>query len=78
MRTSVDSSNAQVAMKPVLTNFMRRLDKTLTKIHKNQRIYVSTDWSAVSTLLRGLYQVSVEKYLTPMNNMTRPSGSILT
>ena len=51
-------------MKPVLTNFMRRLDKTLTKIHKNQRIYVSTDWSAVSTLLRGLYQVSVEKYLT--------------
>ena len=64
LRTSVDSSNAQVAMKPVLTNFMRRLDKTLTKIHKNQRIYVSTDWSAVSTLLRGLYQVSVEKYLT--------------
>ena len=65
LRTSVDSSNAQVAMKPVLTNFMRRLDKTLTKIHKNQRIYVSTDWSAVSTLLRGLYQVSVEKYLNP-------------
>ena len=44
-------------MKPVLNNFMRRLDKSLTKIHKNQRIYVSTDWSAVSTLLRGLYQV---------------------
>ena len=48
---------SQVSMKPVLNNFMRRLDKSLTKIHKNQRIYVSTDWSAVSTLLRGLYQV---------------------
>ena len=50
---------SQVSMKPVLSTFIRRLDKTLVKIHKNQRIYVSTDWSAVSTLLRGLYQVSI-------------------
>ena len=49
---------SQVSMKPVLSTFIRRLDKTLVKIHKNQRIYVSTDWAAVSTLLRGLYQVS--------------------
>ena len=48
---------SQVSMKPVLSTFIRRLDKTLVKIHKNQRIYVSTDWAAVSTLLRGLYQV---------------------
>ena len=55
-------------MKPVLINFMRRLDKTLTKIHKNQRIYVSTDWSAVSAILRGLYQ-AVWKYPYVIVNM---------
>ena len=48
-------------MKPVLINFLRRLDKTFAKIHKNQRIYVSTDWAAVASLLRGLYQ-TVWKY----------------
>ena len=48
-------------MKPVLINFLRRLDKTFAKIHKNQRIYVSTDWAAVASILRGLYQ-TVWKY----------------
>ena len=52
---------AKVAMKPVLINFLRRLDKTFAKIHKNQRIYVSTDWAAVASILRGLYQ-TVWKY----------------
>ena len=58
----------QVAMKPVLINFMRRLDKTLTKIHKNQRIYVSTDWGSVATLLKGLYG-AVWKYPYVIVNM---------
>ena len=55
-------------MKPVLINFLRRLDKTFSKIHKNQRIYVSTDWSAVASILRGLYQ-TVWKYPHIMVNM---------
>ena len=55
-------------MKPVLINFMRRLDKTLTKIHKNQRIYVSTDWGSVATLLKGLYR-AVWKYPYVIVNM---------
>ena len=59
---------SQVAMKPVLINFLRRLDKTFAKIHKNQRIYVSTDWSAVATILRGLYQ-TVWKYPHVMVSM---------
>ena len=55
-------------MKPVLINFMRRLDKTLTKIHKNQRIYVTTDWGSVSIILHGLYQ-AVWKYPYVIVNM---------
>ena len=42
-------------MRPVLILFLRRLDKMMSKIHKNQRIYVSVDWAAVSVLLAGLY-----------------------
>ena len=55
-------------MKPVLINFLRRLDKTFAKIHKNQRIYVATDWAAVATILRGLYQ-TVWKYPHVMVSM---------
>ena len=40
-------------MKPVITSFLRRLDKMVAKIHKNQRIYVSIDWKAVSVILSG-------------------------
>ena len=46
----------QVAMKPVLISFIRRLEKMMMKIHKNQRIYVSTDWASLSTILLGLYE----------------------
>ena len=45
-------------MKPVITNFLRRLDKMVAKIHKNQRIYVSIDWKAVSIILSGKIQKS--------------------
>ncbi|XP_023345789.1 protein unc-80 homolog [Eurytemora carolleeae] len=45
-----------VSMKPVITSFLRRLDKMVAKIHKNQRIYVSIDWKAVSIILSGVYE----------------------
>ena len=44
-----------VSMKPVITGFLRRLDKMMAKIHKNQKIYVSIDWKAVSSVLAGSY-----------------------
>ena len=59
---------SQVAMKPVLINFLRRLEKMMSKIHKNQRIYVSTDWSSVATILTGLYE-TVWKYPHVIVNM---------
>ncbi len=44
---------ALVAMKPVITSFLRRLDKMMAKIHKNHRIYVAADWKAISVILSG-------------------------
>ena len=40
----------------------------MCKIHKNQRIYVSTDWSSVSTILSGLYE-TIWKYPHVIVNM---------
>jgi hypothetical protein len=45
---------ALVAMKPVITCFLRRLDKMMAKIHKNHRIYVAADWKAISVILSGI------------------------
>jgi hypothetical protein len=44
---------ALVSMKPVITSFLRRLDKMMAKIHKNHRIYVAADWKAISVILSG-------------------------
>ena len=43
-------------MRQTLLNFLRRLDKSLSKIHKIQRIYVLTDWDAAAEILTGLYE----------------------
>ena len=59
---------SQVSMKPVLINFLRRLEKMMSKIHKNQRIYVTTDWSSVAAILSGLYE-TIWKYPHVVVNM---------
>ncbi|CAL7937444.1 unnamed protein product [Xylocopa violacea] len=43
-------------MKPALTNILRRLDKTFSKIHKKASIRRNTDWTAASDLLKGVYE----------------------
>jgi hypothetical protein len=50
---------ALVAMKPVITCFLRRLDKMMAKIHKNHRIYVAADWKAISVILSGIIYFTV-------------------
>ena len=60
---------SQVAMKPVLINFLRRLEKMMIKLFKNQKIYMSTDWSSVSAILSGLYE-TIWKYPHVIVNMT--------
>ena len=42
-----------VNLKPVISSFLRRLDKMMSKILKSQRIYMSIDWKAVSNILEG-------------------------
>ena len=59
---------SQVSMKPVLINFLRRLEKMMSKIHKIQRIYVATDWSSVAAILSGLYE-TIWKYPHVIVNM---------
>ncbi len=34
-------------------SFLRRLDKMMAKIHKNQKIYNSIDWTSVANILAG-------------------------
>ena len=68
---------SQVAMKPVLINFLRRLEKMMSKIHKNQKIYVSTDWSSVAAILTGLYE-TVWKYPHVIVNMPNFKNLITT
>ena len=61
---------SQPIMKPILISFLRRLDKMMCKIHKNQRIYVATDWANVATLLLGVYE-TIWKFphvIVPMPN----------
>ncbi|CAK9824157.1 Protein unc-80 homolog [Anthophora retusa] len=43
-------------MRPALTNILRRLDKTFSKIHKKASIRRNTDWTAASDLLKGVYE----------------------
>ncbi|KOC65753.1 Protein unc-80 like protein, partial [Habropoda laboriosa] len=43
-------------MRPALTNILRRLDKTFSKIHKKASIRKNTDWAAASDLLKGVYE----------------------
>lgn len=43
-------------MRPALTNILRRLDKTFSKIHKKASIRGSTDWAAASNILKGVYE----------------------
>ncbi|XP_061939232.1 protein unc-80 homolog isoform X8 [Apis cerana] len=47
-------------MKPALTNILRRLDKTFSKIHKKASIRRNTDWAAASDLLKGVYETLVK------------------
>ncbi|XP_043793963.1 protein unc-80 homolog isoform X2 [Apis laboriosa] len=47
-------------MKPALTNILRRLDKTFSKIHKKASIRRNTDWTAASDLLKGVYETLVK------------------
>lgn len=61
---------SQPIMKPVLINFLRRLEKMMLKIHKNHRIYVATDWASVAILLKGVYE-TVWKF--PHVIMTMPN-----
>ncbi|XP_034179249.1 unc80, NALCN channel complex subunit isoform X3 [Osmia lignaria lignaria] len=43
-------------MRPALTNILRRLDKTFSKIHKKASIRRNTDWTAANDLLKGVYE----------------------
>ena len=54
---------SQVSMKPVLIGFLRRLDKMMAKIHKNQKIYNSIDWNSVANILQGKLKLVLIKLL---------------
>ena len=56
-------------MRTPLTNFIRRLEKMMQRIHKYPKIYVSMDWSALAIILNGLYE-TVWKYPHVIVNMT--------
>ncbi|XP_026299991.1 protein unc-80 homolog isoform X2 [Apis mellifera] len=47
-------------MRPALTNILRRLDKTFSKIHKKASIRRNTNWTAASDLLKGVYETLVK------------------
>ena len=47
---------SQPFLKPILVNFLRRIEKMISKIHKNNRIYVATDWANLAILLKGVYE----------------------
>ena len=47
---------SQPFLRPILISFLRRLEKMISKIHKNNRIYVATDWANLAVLLKGVYE----------------------
>ena len=52
---------SQPLLRPILINFIRRFEKMISKIHKNNRIYVATDWANLAILLKGVYE-TIWKY----------------
>lgn len=48
-------------MRPALSNILRRLDKTFSKIYKKASVRRNTDWDAASDLLKGVYETLVRR-----------------
>nr|XP_012136202.1 PREDICTED: protein unc-80 homolog isoform X1 [Megachile rotundata] len=57
-------------MRPALTNILRRLDKTFSKIHKKASIRRNTDWTAANDLLKGVYETLARcSYIAHFQNL---------